>query len=535
MKKYQLKILIFFIIFILIIYTIYHLFFSQPNKSQEIEAVTAKEKVISNNLRIGMVEFDTINPILSNNRNVQEVSRLIFEPLISLTEDFRLQPGLAKEWTQLDDVTYLIKLNEKVTWQDGNKFDSQDVIFTINMIQKKGNQSIYSYNVEDIKKVEKIDEYTIKITTKEKVPYFEYNLIFPILSSKYFSSDNFESEEKNKNPAGTGMYYIAETNSDSIVLKRNLDWSERNEIELKLDYIKLNLYENINQSLADFKNQNVDILTSSNLNIEDYLESTQYNKIELINRNYFYLTFNCNHEALKNVEVRQAISQSIDKEKINQEVYSGKYKVSNFPIDFGSYLYEGVNKRQENTIEAKKILEQANWNDSQGTWKKKVNSKYITLEFDLLVNQDEEKEVETAENIQRQLEEIGIKITINKVKEKEYKRYLETGKYEIAIASKTFSYSPSLYGCLGEDNLSQYQNKEINQKLEELGNTNDETKEKEMIEEIIEIYNQEVPFTSLYYDTLTIIYSPHLKGEMTPTSYSLFYHIENWYREYDKT
>lgn len=534
MKSYQLKILIFFIIFIFIIYGVYHIFFKDKNKSEKIENISTKEKIIATNIRIGMVGFDTMNPILSNNRNVQEVSRLIFEPLINLTEEFRLEPCLAKEWTKLDDFTYLIKLDEKAMWQDGNKFDSQDVIFTINMIKNNNNKSIYYYNVEDIKETEKIDEYTIKIITKEKVPYFEYNLIFPIMSSKYFDQDNFQSKEKNKNPVGTGMYYISETNTDSIILKRNTNWAERNQKEIKLDYIKINLYENINQSLIDFKNQNVDILTYSNPNIEEYLESTQYNKIEFINRNYFYLIFNCSHKVLKNVEVRQAINQAIDKEKINQEVYSNKYKLSDFPIDFGCYLYEGIKRRQNNITEVKKILEQEKWTYTQGEWRKKVNNQYIKLEFELLVNKNKENEIETAENIERQLEEKGIKINIKKVSEKEYNECIEKGTYEMAIPSKTFSYSPSLYSSLGENNLSQYQNNELKEKLDELENLNDEQEEKEILSDIIEIYENEIPFISLYYDTLTTIYSFNLKGEISPTSYNIYNNIENWYREYDK-
>ena len=55
------------------------------------------EEVISTNLRIGIIEFDNMNPILSNNKNVQDLSRLIFEPLFTLTEDYKLKGILADE------------------------------------------------------------------------------------------------------------------------------------------------------------------------------------------------------------------------------------------------------------------------------------------------------------------------------------------------------------------------------------------------------------------------------------------------------
>ena len=109
MKKYKTKILIILIIFILIIYMIYNIYLNRTKKVDNIENNILKEKIIDNNLRIGIIDFDTINPILSNNENVEKVSKLIFEPLIDLTQDYRLEPCLAIEWAKIDNSTYLIK------------------------------------------------------------------------------------------------------------------------------------------------------------------------------------------------------------------------------------------------------------------------------------------------------------------------------------------------------------------------------------------------------------------------------------------
>ena len=38
-------------------------------------------------IKLGIAQLDTINPILSKNKNVQDVTKLIFEPLVSLTAD----------------------------------------------------------------------------------------------------------------------------------------------------------------------------------------------------------------------------------------------------------------------------------------------------------------------------------------------------------------------------------------------------------------------------------------------------------------
>ena len=44
-------------------------------------------------LNIGISGYDTINPILSNNRDIQYIDKLIFEPLVDITNDFKIEIG----------------------------------------------------------------------------------------------------------------------------------------------------------------------------------------------------------------------------------------------------------------------------------------------------------------------------------------------------------------------------------------------------------------------------------------------------------
>ena len=83
--------------------------------------------------------------MLSNNRNVQEIAKLIYEPLIELDENYKLKPCLAKEWAKSGDMSYVIKLRNNVKWQDGTAFTAQDVKYTVETLKQIN--SIYSYNV----------------------------------------------------------------------------------------------------------------------------------------------------------------------------------------------------------------------------------------------------------------------------------------------------------------------------------------------------------------------------------------------------
>ena len=52
------------------------------------------------------------------------------------------------------------------------------------------------------------------------------------------------------------------------------------------------------------------------------------------------IAINHTDNVLANKEVRQAINSAINKDEIVKKVYGDRYKVSNFPLDFGNFAYD---------------------------------------------------------------------------------------------------------------------------------------------------------------------------------------------------
>ena len=50
----------------------------------------------------------------------------------------------------------------------------------------------------------------------------------------------------------------------------------------------------------------------------------------------------------------------------------------------------------------------------------------------------------------------------------------------------------------------------------------------------IEIYKEEMPFISLYSNSLFVLSNTSLKGDLSYNWYNLFYNIENWYKIEEK-
>ena len=258
-----------FIIFIIIIlvFSIYKIRKDEGENQQQQTSSTEEEKI--REIKLGIAQMDTMNPILSNNKNVQNITKLIYEPLVNLTSDYKAEPCLAKEWAKQSDNSYLIKLRENAKWSDGQKFNAEDVRFTIDKLKEI--QSIYSYNVQNVIGIDIVDDYTVKINLNKEVPFFEYYLTFPILSKEYYEGEDFANTEKNKAPVGTGKYKISDVQSSYIDLEKNNLWWDKNTTDLSIEKVTVNLYSSVGELYNSFKIGNIDMLATTNDNLQEYI------------------------------------------------------------------------------------------------------------------------------------------------------------------------------------------------------------------------------------------------------------------------
>lgn len=488
------------------------------NKPQQIGQV-AEEKKYGTELRIGISALDTLDPILSSNKNVQDVCKLIYEPLLTIDENYKIKGVLATEWAKTAENSYIIKLKQGVKWHNGSDFTAADVEFTINKIKQENINSIYKENVQNILNVTIIDNYTIKLELAEEESFFEYNLIFPI------ESVNDYKEEGQGIPSGTGLYKIYQINGNKIELTRNQYKENAENAQIKSIIIKN--YETMGEVYNDFKIGNIDIINTDNIEYSNYIGTIGYTARSFYGRNFGFLSFNTKNSALYNIEVRRAISYAIDKTAIVTNIYNNNYYVADYPLDYGNWLYSDASTSSGyNPEQSKKILQDNGWEYKNNTWQKNINNKKVQLVFNLLVSSKDPLRVKVAENIQQQLENVGIKINIVKVTA--VNAYLENKNFDLALLEMNMGVAPDLSKFYGEDNLFNYENQEAMMIIEEIKEIKDENLLKEKYNKLLEIYKMDVPYISLYFSNSTLIYNSKLIGAITPTWYNLYYNIENW-------
>ena len=515
MKANVFKIIFFTIVVILILLAVYIVY--KDNKKEKIFTSSQKYELrTEKQINIGIYNFDTINPLLTQNKDIQYIDKLIFRSLLNINKNFELENDLAEEISKINDKTYIIKIKENIYWHDGTSFTTKDVKFTIEALKEK--DTVYKENVNKISNVEIIDENTIKIFLEEPVNFFEYMMTFPIISCNSYNKENLESISNL--PVGTGIYKIKEINQNQIKL-------EKVSSDLKINEININICKDVKDMYLDFAKQEQDLIITQNVYYEDYIGTMGFNVEVSKGREFDYIAINNEKKILQNKEIRKAIAYAIDRKEIIYTIYNNKYNISNFPLDYGCYLYKLEEKEDMyNPNVSKSILVNEGWTYKNDCWRKQNNR----LEFNLLVNRENETRVMCAELIKEQLEKSGIKINIIKVNSNNFSNYVKNKNYDIILTGNIVPIYPDLNSYFGEDNLSNYKNEEVSNILNEIPYIEDKELLKQKYNKIIEIYNNEMPFISLYNNSNFILHSKKLKGDLSSNWYNIFYNIENCYK-----
>lgn len=523
--KNGIKYIFFIFVTIIIIFAIFQI--KKTEKIEEKPKEEVKEAKVKQELKLGIAEYDTINPILSNNKYVQDIAKLIYEPLITFNTKYEIEGCLAEEWAKTSSTTYIIKIKQNIHWQQtGENLTAYDILYTMQKLKEIN--SVYTVNLQNIAQIEAVDNYTIKMTLNQETPFFEYNLSFPIMSKTYCEEEDFINSEKVKQAIGTGPYKISNITANNIVLEKNENWWNKENKESAIETININLYGTVGEIYNDFKLGKIDYISTTNINIEEYIGTIGYNKIEAPGREYDYLALNLENQVLQNKEVRQAIMYAIDKDAIIENIYNSKYYKSEFPLDYGNWIYESKAQNNYNVEKFYQILENNGWKYEYNNWQKYLNYYTRRLNFRILVNKENTQRTSVAELIKQQLETVGIKITIIYATENQYQEYIKNKNYDMIICGTYVAPNISLTQYFGDGNLSNYYNEEMKNIINDVQNITDAQLLKEKYRRIYEIYIDEVPFVSLYNNYNIVASSKNLAGSMTANWFNIFYNINTW-------
>ena len=171
--------------------------------------------------------------------NHQQGPNLIFEPLafFSAFADETI-PWLAESWDYNDDFTELtINCREGITWSDGEDYDCEDVVYTLNSLKELKEQVRWGTDIDAaMDNAELVDKYTAKVNLLRPDPRFMFLLTYKFDIGVYIVPEHhyqgrdwttFGDYDRDKGwPLSTGPWQVTTTTEQKIFDRRDSWWGE---------------------------------------------------------------------------------------------------------------------------------------------------------------------------------------------------------------------------------------------------------------------------------------------------------------------
>ncbi len=172
-------------------------------------------------------EQSSIDPHFSQTGPNNATSSGMFERLVQFTATNQLQPCLATSWTVVDPLTWEIKLRAGVTFHDGSPFTASDVAYSLDRVRHiERSPAPWTHAVTNVAAAEPVDALTLRIRTPKPTPLLmqQIGLIF-ILPAKLGGGVGNEAFNSGRAAIGTGPYrFVSWTPNDRVVMQANDSW-----------------------------------------------------------------------------------------------------------------------------------------------------------------------------------------------------------------------------------------------------------------------------------------------------------------------
>lgn len=463
----------------------------------------------------------TLDPHAQNEGPTHNVMHLIYEPLVLRTLDGKLMPTLALSWKVTSDpAVWEFKLRRGVAFHNGNVFDADDVVFSLNRALQptSGMKGLLS----SVDSVTKIDPLTVHVKTKGPNPLLPAYLTNLFMMDKEWSEANntstvqdFKEKKDNyavRNTNGTGAYVLVSREQDvQTVLKRNDAYWGKGEFPLGVSEITYLTIKSDATRIAALLSGEIDFVQDVPVQDIARLEKTPNLKVNFgpENRSIFFgMNVSPAELATSDVKgrnpfadkrVRKAMNMAIDREAIKRAVMRGQSIPAGMmaPPFVNGYTKELDTPPKLDVQTAKKLLAEAGYANGFSVTLHCPNDRYVS---------DEGICQATAAMLAR----IGIRITLVAQSKSMHFPLIEkeppqTDFYLLGWGVPTFDSNyvfaflyHSRTGKEGSYNATRYANAEVDRMIQSLSSETDEEKRNNTIARIWSIVHEETIYLPVH-------------------------------------
>lgn len=509
----------------------------------ENAAATEMAEVSDDIVNIGVTDtLGTLNPLLMDGGEINKyATSLMFLPLVELNSKLEFEGEIADSVTTEDNKNFIVHIDEKATWSDGEKITADDVVYTALRLTSPviGNTSMMYYvfegvgddgfteeGAESIDGIKAIDDATVQFTTKDEMSlttfensYARYLMTLPKHVIEQHSEEELKTADWFNHPdVVSGPYMVTDFDVDHYIsYKANENyWKGAPKIA------KLNIkIVSGSQLYAGLQSGEIDITqpTMSVIPQEDYDSIEGLSNVNVVygepvtNQSVFIQTKN-----VPDVRVRQAMLYAIDRKMVLEQLLKGKGEVVDGFLSSASPFYDdGIVPVEQDVEKAKELLAEAGWDGSQ------------TLRF--YVNSGDGAFVNAANVFVAQWAAVGIKVEVQTVDFATLMSVAGTNDYDILAVQYTYApvdpYPDVAWLLGGEESWTGYGDASVNEALAKTQTTSDIDEIKGLYSVVDQKVQEDVPMFSAYVVSAQAAVNKRLVNA-TPSVYGFFNNVEQW-------
>lgn len=402
-----------------------------------------------------------LDPAIASDSVTSYVTNQIYYPLFYIGSDGSMVNAACTEMDVSDDgMTYTLHLTEDNYWSDGQQVTAADYIYGMKHALNLGAaDSTYSFyltdNVVNAAELETkptaemdslgvkaVDDFTIEIDLKKKVPYFESLLaagVFYPLRSDYVKDGDYTWADDTSVPTNGPFHPTKIDRSSEVVMEKNEHFVNNSDQDIVVETMTAKVMADMDAELMSFQTGEIDFATGVDAatvyNVyqgQDELEITD----SVMN---YYLNINSKgvgdaNPALEDVNVRKALNYAIDREEIVEALNAGDvyYPLYGFiPTGFkgidGDFREEGGDLVGYDPDMAKELLAEAGYDENN------------PLELTYYYNQNTMHDT-VAEVLKSQLAEVNVNLTLKTGEIRTFFSDRSDGLFEIARNAMSADY-----------------------------------------------------------------------------------------------
>ncbi len=371
-------------------------------------------------------QVNTFNPQQSSSGlTVDTLAAQLYDRLLDVDPyTYRLVPELAERWEILDNgATYRFHLRRNVQFQTTAWFtpkralNADDVVFTFERIINENHPWHYinggSYPYFDslqfgsnVKNVRKLDNYTVEFQLKQPDASFLWHLAThyaSVMSAEYANKLAAEDkqEQLDRQPVGTGPFLLSEHRAGQYIRLARHEKFWRG--VPRMPQVVIDLGSGGTGRLSRLLTGECDVLAWPAASQLTILRDDPRLRLSLRpGMNIAYLAFNTNKPPLNNPEVRHALALAINNQRLMQSIYYGTAETAASILPRASWAYDNDARVTEyNPKKARARLEELG-----------VQNLQLQLWVPTSSQAWNPSPLKTAELLQADMAQIGVKVTI---------------------------------------------------------------------------------------------------------------------------